>query len=93
MGLVYSATKEMNSHFRIKEMIMVERYLKREVICKDGHEYNISTTSADIITWMGCYVNGYRPPKYPPPAPLHLAMASPLFLEAIYVASRSDRRE
>lgn len=46
----------------------VERFLKREVICYNGQEFNISTTSADMITWIGAYVNGYREPKYPVPA-------------------------
>lgn len=46
----------------------MEKYLQREVIRKDGYEYNVSTTSADMITWMGCYANGYRPPRHPVPA-------------------------
>ena len=43
------------------------RYLQRELVKYRGVEFNISTTSLDLITWQGSYAHGYREPRYPVP--------------------------
>lgn len=81
----------------------VERYLNREVIRHNGYEFNVSTTSADMIAWMGAYACGYRKPRHPLPAVREgfeyaLRLGGGVVLlswkQGVYdVSSRPDRRK
>ena len=56
---------------------------RREEIRRNGHGYNVGMRAADWITWDGCYVNGYREPRFPVPAHAYLTLISPHSVEMV----------